>query len=154
MKRNLLYLIALACIGMLAYALHVQFFNGIKACQLCVLQRYVLVLLVIVCIVCAFFNAPRIGAGTGFFLSLCGAGTAGWQLWRTTKTGISCSLSALESTLNHLITAKFFPSMFRVEVACVDDRFRLFSFSIPQWSLIAFCVFGAVFLLILFVRVR
>lgn len=154
MKRNLLYLIALACICMLGYALHLQFFNGVKACELCVLQRYVMVLLVMVCIVCAFFNAPRTGAGFGFFLSLFGAGTAGWQAWYSKKIGVSCSISSLETTLNHLITAKYFPAMFRVEGACADDRFRLFTLSIPQWSLIAFSAFCAVFLLILFIRGR
>lgn len=154
MKRNLLYLIALSCIGMLLYALHLQFFNGVKACELCVLQRYVMALLVIVCMVCAFFNAPRTGAGVGFLLSASGVGAAGWQAWYSKKIGVSCSISSLETTLNHFITAKYFPAMFRVQGACADDNFRIFSLSIPQWSLIAFSGFCAVFLLILFVRGR
>ena len=154
MKRNLLYLIALATACMLGYALHLQYFYSVKACQLCVLQRYALALLAIVCFVCAFFNAPRTGAGCGLVLALCGGGTAGWQVWHTKKASLSCSVSSLETMLNHLITAKYFPALFRVETACVDDKFRLLSLSIPQWSLIAFGAFAVVFLFIFFVRGR
>lgn len=154
MKRNLLYLIALVSICALGYSMHLQYFNGIKACQLCVLQRYALVVLVIVCIACAFFNAPRTGAASALFLSLCGAGTAGWQMWHATKSSVACAFNSLDGLLNHLITAKFFPAMFRVEVACVDEKFRVLMFSIPEWSLLIFGGFSVVCLLILFFRVR
>jgi protein dithiol:quinone oxidoreductase len=152
MKKNLLYLIGALCVAMLGFAVHLQYFSGIKACQLCVLQRYALVLLAIVCFICAFFNAPRTGAISGLLISLSGAGTAGWQVWHASRPSVSCGISSLESLLNNLITAKFFPTLFRVEGACVDDKFRLFTFSIPEWSLFAFGGFTIVCVLILFFR--
>ncbi|RJX32133.1 MAG: disulfide bond formation protein B [Oxalobacter sp.] len=154
MKKNLLYLIALAGMAVLGYAMHLQYFNGIKTCQLCVVQRYALTLLVVTSIVCAFFNAPRTGAVSALFLSLCGAGTAGWQVWHISKRSVACAFNSLDGILNHLITAKVFPAMFHVDVACVNERFRILMFSIPEWSLLIFGAISALCLMILFVRVR
>ena len=154
MKRNLLYLIGLICVGMLIFALHIQRAEGVIACQLCVLQRYELLLLALVCLVCAFFGAPRLGAGCGLIISLGGASTAAWQLWQEKNPAISCSLNSAENLMNHLVTAKYFPALFRVNGDCAEETYRLLSFSIPQWSLMAFLAFFALCLIILFVRAR
>ncbi len=150
-SRNLLYCIAALCIGFLAFAVYLQHFKGVETCPLCVLQRYAFVLLAIFCLVGARFSAPKAGAFFGFVAALSGAGVAGWQVWLRTQPGVSCGYDPIETVINQLITAKWVPYLFYAEGSCTNDKFQLFGFSTPQWSLFWFAVFA---LTLLFIMLR
>jgi protein dithiol:quinone oxidoreductase len=153
-SRNLLFLIAAACIGFLAFAVYLQHVKGVDACPLCILQRYAFVLLAIFCLVGGFANLPRTSAFFGFLTTLSGGGVAVWQLWLATQVGVDCGFDPIETVVNQLITAKWLPFLFYGEGSCTADNFRLFGFSAPQWALFWFVTFALALVWIMFRRGR
>jgi len=153
-SRHLLFFIAALCIGFLAFAVYMQHFQGVDTCPMCVLQRYAFTAIAISCLVGAIFGAPRASALFGFVAALSGAGVAAWQVWISAKPGVGCGFDPMETVINNLITAKWLPFLFHAEGSCSNDTFRLFGFSVPQWSLFWFVVLAIALVWIMLRRGR
>lgn len=153
-SRILVTLVGAAALSLIVVALILQHVKGVQACPLCVLQRYAFIALGLCCLAGGIFNVPRTGALAAWCAALAGTGIAGWQVWISRTPGLGCGIDPLENIVNHLITAKWLPTLFYAQGSCSDDAFRLFWLTIPQWSLLSFLAFGAALLWIALRRQR
>ncbi len=140
-SRNLLLLIAAACIGLLGVAMYLQHVVDMLPCPLCVIQRYIFLGIAIVCLIGAA-RQPKVGAGLGFLGALGGLGVSGKHLYILAHPGLSCGIDPLETSLNKVFTAEYLPFIFKADGLCEDATAPFFGLSIPQWSFVWFAIFA------------
>lgn len=142
-SRSTLILVAVACLGLLGYALYLQIVRGMLPCPLCILQRYAFVLVALFCLVGAFLKpaAARMAGGLGLLSALAGAGVAMRHLWVQAHPNISCGIDPMETALNTIPTAKLLPVLFQADGLCSAGYEPILTLSIPQWSLLWFVLF-------------
>ena len=84
-RRAAYFLGFLACAGLMAFALYLQYGLGLEPCPLCVFQRVAMIATGVVFLVAALHNPGRGGATFYAVLTLItagiGAGLAAWQVW-------------------------------------------------------------------------
>ena len=144
--KPLILLVALACIGMLSVGMYLQLVLDMLPCPLCVLQRYAFIATAFFCLLT--FVLPnallRAGAALGALASVTGAGIAIRHLWVKAHPTISCGIDPLETSLNKVFFANWFPAMFQADGLCTTEYDPILGLSIPQWALIWFTIFALV----------
>ncbi|MBV8624609.1 disulfide bond formation protein B [Herbaspirillum sp. NPDC087042] len=147
-------LVALVCIALLGFAMYLQIVEEMQPCPLCVIQRYMFVLVAAFALLGYFMPLParRAGAALGVLAALGGAGTAIWHLYVKAHPGVSCTTDPLETALNQLPTAKLWPQMFTADGFCSAPWPPVFGLQIPTWSLIWFVLLALVLLVQVFAR--
>jgi disulfide bond formation protein DsbB len=144
----------LACAGLIAVALYLQFVVGIEPCPLCVMQRVAVVATGIAFLAAAVHHPGRIGAHVyGVLigvLSLIGVTIAGRHVWlqympAEKRPACGPGLEYLFGTFGPLEAVG---RIFRGSGECGAVDWTLLGLSIPHWTLLAFIVFTvwAVFL--------
>ena len=144
-SKSLFLSVALLCIALLGVALYLQIVEEMMPCPLCIIQRYIFVVIAIICIIFAFLppGSAKLGAGLGTLAALGGIATAGWHLWVQAHPGTSCGIDPLETSLNTIPTATLFPTLFKADGLCANP-YPFLGLSIPQWSLIWFAIIAIV----------
>ena len=144
--KPLLLLTALACIAMLAVGLYLQQVLDMLPCPLCILQRYAFAAVALACLVTVVLpaSATRMGAALAGAASLTGAGIAIRHLWVNAHPEISCGIDPLETALNKVFIAEWFPTLFQADGLCSTEYAPILGLSIPQWALAWFTVFAIV----------
>jgi disulfide bond formation protein DsbB len=144
--KPLLLLTAITCIAMLAVGLYLQQVLDMLPCPLCILQRYAFAAVALACLVTVGLPAPatRIGAALAGAASLTGAGIAIRHLWIKAHPEISCGIDPLETALNKVFIAEWFPTLFQADGLCSTEYAPILGLSIPQWALAWFTVFAIV----------
>jgi disulfide bond formation protein DsbB len=135
--KPLLIAIALACIGLLGFALYLQFGRDMLPCPLCILQRYAFAGVALLCLVTAVLPAAarRFGIALAALAALAGVGVAMRHLWIKANPSSSCGIDPLETSLNTIPTAKLLPWLFQADGLCTTEYDAILGLSIPQWSL-------------------
>lgn len=141
-SRTLLLVIAIACIGLLSYALYMQHVLDMQPCPLCVLQRYAFSAIAIFCLAGAAANVPRPAAALALLAALSGGAVAGYHLWVQAHPSVSCGIDPLETSLNTILTARWLPFMFQADGFCSTPYPPLFGLSTPQWAMVWFVAFA------------
>lgn len=138
--------VALFCIGVLAVALYLQTYHHLPPCPLCIVQRMLYLLIAAVALV-AWLQRPqakarRLYATAMAVLALGGAAVALRHIWiiRHPEQAAGCGISPLENFLNGLPLANWWPTMFEAYGDCADSLQPILGLTIPEWSLIAFCL--------------
>ena len=131
---------------MLAVDLYLQQVLDMLPCPLCILQRYAFAAVALACLVTVGLPAPatRIGAALAGAASLTGAGIAIRHLWVKAHPEISCGIDPLETALNKVFIAEWFPTLFQADGLCSTEYAPILGLSIPQWALAWFTVFAIV----------
>ncbi len=144
--KPLLLLTALACIAMLAVGLYLQLVLDMLPCPLCIMQRYAFAAVALVCFVTVALPAAstRVGAALACTASLTGAGIAIRHLWVKAHPEISCGIDPLETALNKVFIAEWFPALFQADGLCTTEYDPILGLSIPQWALFWFTAFALV----------
>jgi disulfide bond formation protein DsbB len=70
--------------------------------------------------------------------ALGGLATALRQQWVIAHPTISCGMDPLETALNKIPFAQWWPTMFKADGLCSAELPPLFGISIPMWALITF----------------
>ncbi len=142
--KPLLLLTAVACIAMLGVGLYLQQVLDMLPCPLCILQRYGFAAVALACLVTAALPAAatRIGAAVACIASLTGAGIAIRHLWVKAHPEISCGIDPLETALNKVFIAEWFPALFQADGLCTTEYDPILGLSIPQWALVWFAIFA------------
>ena len=135
---SLLRAIAFICFALIGVALYLQHVSNLLPCPYCVIQRYLFLAVGLSCLIGAFGNKPRLGAGLGLLGAVAGLGVVGKHLWVLAHPGLSCGIDPLETALNKIPTATALPWLFRADGLCEDARDTLLGLSIPQWSALWF----------------
>lgn len=145
-KKTLLLLIALGCIALLGVGLYLQLVLEMLPCPLCILQRYAFAATALICVVTLALPAAatRPGAALACAASLTGAGIAIRHLWVKANPTVSCGIDPLETSLNRIFIADWFPALFQADGLCTADYDPILGLSIPQWALLWFTIFALV----------
>ena len=144
LAKPLLLLIALACIAMLGVGLYLQLKLDMLPCPLCILQRYGFASVALIGLITAALPsaATRIGAALTCIASLSGAGVAIRHLWVKAHPTVSCGIDPLETSLNKILPAQWFPSLFQADGLCTTEYDPILGLSIPAWALVWFTIFA------------
>jgi disulfide bond formation protein DsbB len=148
--KPLILLVALASIAMLAVGLYLQLVLEMLPCPLCILQRYAFAATAVIGLVTVFLPVSllRAGAALSALASLTGAGIASRHLWVKAHPTISCGIDPLETSLNKVFFAEWFPALFQADGLCTTEYDPILGLSIPQWALVWFAIFAVTFALI------
>lgn len=154
LRKPLLLMIALACIGLLAVGLYLQLRLEMLPCPLCILQRYAFAAVALLALISVALPAhsTRIGVALTSLAALAGAGIATRHLWVKAHPSVSCGIDPLETALNEIITARWFPGLFQADGLCTTEYAPILGLSIPAWALIWFLAFTLLTGLIVFTR--
>jgi disulfide bond formation protein DsbB len=146
--RIIFSLIALMCSTLLAAAWHAQYGPlKLQPCPLCILQRYVYIVLGVVCGLAAAHSPSRNGmlvyAVVAEWVALAGAALAIWQVTGSAKME-SCVADPIGVFVNGLPMVDWWPEFFFANGGCADVLPPVLGLQIPVWSLIWFLAFSLV----------
>ena len=139
----------LICGGLILYALYLQYYEYQDPCPLCLLQRVVYIVLMVVFLLGALHGPRRTGAivySTLLVLvSLIGAGIAGRHVWlqHLPKDKVPECGPGLGYILDRFPLVNALEKIFRGSGECAEAGWRLMGLSIAEWSLVWFILLGA-----------
>ncbi len=141
--RQILGLIALVCIGMLAFGLYLQHVVGLEPCPMCIVQRYALIAVALVAGVSAFLRS-RFWLLAGIIkmgvLAALGAGVAArqsWLQWNPPEI-MSCGRDFF-GMIESFPLRRAIPMIFRGSGDCSVIDWTFLGLSIANWSFLSFC---------------
>ena len=142
--KPLILLVAIAGIAMLVVGLYLQLVLDMLPCPLCILQRYAFAATAAIGLITFFLPtaALRAGAALGALASLTGAGIAIRHWWVKAHPTVSCGIDPLETSLNKVFFAEWFPALFQADGLCTTEYDPILGLSIPQWALVWFAIFA------------
>jgi len=146
--------IALLCFSLIGAALYLQLVKNMLPCPLCVIQRYLFIFIGIFCLLAA--SAPaglqKIMSALAALTSLGGIGVAAHHVYILANPQLSCGIDPLETGLNKIFLANWWPTLFRADGLCDTPYEPTLGLSIPAWALLWFGIFGLGLLAVLFSR--
>lgn len=159
LTRPRLPFIALALVGtgLLAFGLYLQHVVGLEPCPMCIMQRYVFALAVLVALVAGVHAAhgmPRrvYGALLGL-LAITGGGIAARQSWiQIYPPDVPTCGPGLEYMMDSFPLAEVLPMVFQGAGDCTAIDWTFLGLSIANWSLLSFACVLLFALLVLFRR--
>jgi protein dithiol:quinone oxidoreductase len=146
--RQVMLLIAAACVAMLGFGYYLQHVVGLEPCPMCVVQRYAIILIAIE----AIFTPAR--AKYGMFLTghallittaLAGAFVAArqsWLQWYPPEVA-SCGRD-IYGMIETFPLQKVLPMIFKGSGDCTKIDWTFLGGSIANWSFVCFCGFAIV----------
>ena len=140
--RQILGLIALVCVGMLAFGLYLQHVVGLEPCPMCIVQRYALVVVALVAGVTAFLRGRKAlwgGVGVMAVFAVFGAGVAArqsWLQWYPPEV-MSCGRDFF-GMIESFPLRRAIPMIFRGSGDCSVIDWTFLGLSIANWSFISF----------------
>ena len=153
--RRVLALVSVTCVGMLAFGLYLQHFQGLEPCPMCIVQRYALIL-VAVCAGLASLRGQKgwwmSWTGLAVLFSGFGAFTAArqsWLQWFPPEVSM-CGRDFFGMIENYPIR-RAIPMIFKGSGDCTAIDWTFLGGSIANWSFLWFAAF-AIGLLWLLVR--
>ena len=143
--RRIYLAIFLACAGLMAFGLYLQYVEHLEPCPLCILQRYAFVATGVVALIAALHSPGRIGRVIyGLLLILAsgaGAVVAARQSWlqHNPPKILDCGPD-LAYMLDAFPLAQVLPKVFKGEGDCAKVVWRFLGLSIPEWALVWFAI--------------
>ena len=144
--RRILALVALGCVALLAFGLYLQHVVGLEPCPMCIVQRYVLVLVAIVSGLTAFTNKNALlmsGASLLVLLSGFGAFVAARQSFlQWYPPEISTCGRDFYGMIETFPLKRAIPMIFKGSGDCSAVDWTFLGGSIANWSFVCFVVIG------------
>jgi disulfide bond formation protein DsbB len=140
--RQILGLIALACVAMLAYGMYLQHVEGLEPCPMCIVQRYALVLVALVAGVSAFLKrrfllyAGVIKMGVFAAFGAFVAARQSWLQWNPPEV-MSCGRDFF-GMIESFPLRRAIPMIFRGTGDCSVIDWTFLGLSIANWSFLCF----------------
>jgi protein dithiol:quinone oxidoreductase len=142
------FLAFLVCVSLYGYSIYLQVEAGLQPCPLCVLQRFVMILLAFSFFISFLLRVRTrrvqfIEGSFAAFFSLLGIVFAGRQVWLQQVGYISnesCAAS-LQYMLKVLPFEEALKNIFQGSAECSQIGWQFLSLSLSEWSLISFSVF-------------
>ena len=140
-ERGLLVLLGFVCLALVGGALYLQYALHEDPCPLCIIQRYLFLLIALF----AFVGAARKGwRGIALFETLiviaavAGIAGAARHLYIQLNPCFRCGFDALQPVVDSLPPARWLPSVCKVGGLCETVYPPIFGILLPGWALIAF----------------
>ncbi len=151
--RRLLALIAIGCASLLAFGLYLQHATGLEPCPMCIVQRYVFILIALAAAVGAAWRAPAAARRTGavlLLLALLGAFVAARQSWlQWFPPEVYACGRDLYGMIESFPLSRAIPMIFRGSGDCSAVDWTFLGLSIANWSFLNFVLVGALGALLL-----
>ncbi|MCC6302448.1 MAG: disulfide bond formation protein B [Gammaproteobacteria bacterium] len=147
-----------ACVGLMAAALVLQYVEGLEPCPLCILQRVAVMLLGGVFLIAALHNPAATGrrlyAVACLLIAAVGAGVAGRHVWlqHLPPEEVPPCGPGMDYILETFPFSKALAIILRGSGDCAALDWTLLGLSIPGWTLVAFIGFCALALVLLVYR--
>lgn len=142
-------MVGLTCFALLAFAWFLQYGpDKQQPCPLCILQRYVFMLLGAICLLAAIHGPERVGQliylGLADALATLGLGLA---IWQQLKGGsmTSCLADPIGDFVNGLPSANWWPEFLFATGGCADKYPPVLGITVPVWALIWFAALSLCF---------
>jgi disulfide bond formation protein DsbB len=153
LPRRVLSMTALACVAMLAFGLYLQHVVGLEPCPMCIVQRYALVLVVIVAAVTAMVKSRWLLIG-GSLLTLLIAGLGAFVAARQSflqwypPEEASCGRD-FYGMIETFPLKRAIPMIFKGSGDCTKVDWTFLGGSIANWSFVCFVGIVLVMLVIM-----
>ncbi len=141
--RQALLMLCLASIGLLGFSLYLQHGVGLVPCPMCIVQRYALVLVVLIAGLSAA-TGRRAGHVTGIWLIIVAAGFGAfvaarqsWLQWYPPEV-VSCGRD-FYGMIENFPLQRAVPMIFKGSGDCVKVDWTMLGGSIANWSFLYFC---------------
>jgi disulfide bond formation protein DsbB len=132
------------CVGLMGYALYLQYVEGIEPCPLCMLQRICVTAMGVVFLIAVFHNPGRAGAGVYALLQLliggAGAAIAARQVWLQSlpKDQVPACGMGLDYMLETLPFTDVLRNVLEGSGECAEKGWEFLHLSIAGWTLVFF----------------
>jgi disulfide bond formation protein DsbB len=146
--RQLFGLMALACIGMLAFGLYLQHIEGLNPCPMCIVQRYALIGVTLLALVGWRLKRPVGFMAVGLLVTLMSgfgafvAARQSWLQWYPPEV-VTCGRDFYGMVENFPIN-RVVPMIFKGSGDCTKVDWTFLGGSIANWSFICFVGFALV----------
>lgn len=156
--RRILGLVALACVGMLAFGLYLQHVVGLVPCPMCIVQRYALVLVAVVAALGAVLKSRGAHvAASGLMVLFAGFGAfvaarQSWLQWYPPEIA-SCGRD-FYGMIESFPLQRAIPMIFRGSGDCTKIDWTFLGGSIANWSFVWFVFFAVVGLVLVARQLR
>ncbi len=142
LSRRALGLVALTCIGLLAFGLYLQHVVGLEPCPMCIVQRYALMLVALVAGLGAL--SPKRGVllgATGLLIPLAGFGAfvaarQSWLQWYPPEV-FTCGRD-FYGMIETFPLKRAIPMIFKGSGDCTKIDWTFLGLSIANWSFLCF----------------
>jgi len=156
--RPIFGLIALACVGMLAFGLYLQHVEGLNPCPMCIVQRYALMGVAILAGMA--WRMQRWGpiAVVGALMALVSgfgafvAARQSWLQWYPPEI-VTCGRD-LYGMIENFPLQRVIPLVFKGSGDCVKVDWTFLGGSIANWSFVCFVGLGLIAMVIVFKALR
>ncbi len=142
--RRLLALLAVACLGMLAFGLYLQHVVGLEPCPMCIVQRYALVLVAVVAGLTALASSKNaLIAGSSLLALLAGFGAfvaARQSFLQWYPPEISSCGRDFYGMIETFPLQRAIPMIFKGGGDCTKVDWTFLGGSIANWSFVCFVV--------------
>lgn len=151
--RRLLLLIAVGCVALLAFGMYLQHVVGLEPCPMCIVQRYAMVLVVLVSGLLAITSKKGVlmtGAGLLVMIAGLGAFVAARQSflqWYPPEVA-SCGRD-IYGMIETFPLSRVVPMIFKGSGDCSKVDWTFLGGSIANWSFVSFVVIGLVSLILI-----
>jgi disulfide bond formation protein DsbB len=141
-------LIALACIGMLAFGLYLQHVVGLNPCPMCIVQRYAMIGVLVVALIGSRLQKPGGLAVLGALLALQAvfgafvAARQSWLQWYPPEI-VTCGRDFYGMIENFPI-GRAVPMIFKGSGDCTKVDWTFLGGSIANWSFLCFVGFAVI----------
>lgn len=151
--RRVLALIAVICVGLLAFGMYLQHVQGLEPCPMCIVQRYALMLVAVFAGLASlkgqsgwwksFGALALLASGFGAFV----AARQSWLQWIPPEFA-TCGRDFYGMIENYSIS-RAIPMIFRGSGDCTAVDWTFLGGSIANWSFICFVGFSVLLLVLL-----
>ena len=149
--RRICLLVLLICVGLLSFGMYLQHVVGLEPCPMCIVQRYVMVLMALVALLGACLPGRKtslIAGGWLVMFSLGGAYVAArqsWLQWYPPEV-VSCGRD-FYGMIETFPLQRAIPMIFKGGGDCSKVDWTFLGGSIANWSFVAFVGLGLLVLL-------
>jgi len=152
--RRVFTAIALVCAAMLAFGiLYLQNVVGLEPCPMCIVQRYALIIVGVLCALAAFSKKPgawRLWGLLAVAMAAFGAFTAARQSWlQWNPPAFATCGRDLYGMIESFPLQRAIPMIFKGSGDCSAVDWRFLGGSIANWSFVWFVIFALAILLTL-----
>jgi len=144
--RRVWLFIALACAGLLSFGMYLQHVVGLEPCPMCIVQRYVMVLMGLIALLGAALSGRKTSWGVGIVLVvLAGSGAyvaarQTWLQWYPPEV-VSCGRD-FYGMIETFPLQRAIPMIFKGGGDCSKVDWTFLGGSIANWSFVAFVGLG------------
>ena len=144
--RQVMLLIAAACVGMLTFGYYLQHVVGLEPCPMCVVQRYAIILIALLAIITparANKGLNLIGSVLLIITALAGAFVAARQSWlQWYPPEIASCGRDIYGMIETFPLQKVLPMIFKGSGDCTKIDWTFLGGSIANWSFVCFVAFA------------